>query len=65
MGGITFFRNPVFPAELLPELEANLVATLPQLEHDHLTRHDCSLSFSANIISFKGTLLSKYLLSKI
>ena len=39
MGWSTFFGNPVFPAELLPELESNLVAALPQLEHDHLTRH--------------------------
>ena len=39
---ITFFRNPVLPAQLLPELEANLVTALPQLEHDHLTRHDVS-----------------------
>ena len=48
---ITFFRYPVFPAQLLPELEANLVAALPQLEHDHLTRHDCSAL---------GKLLCKY-----
>ena len=39
---ITFFRNPVLPAQLLPELEANLVAALPQLEHYHLARHDFS-----------------------
>merc|ERR1719167_1438955 len=30
-------------AELLPELESDLIATLPQLEHHHLTRHVASL----------------------
>jgi hypothetical protein len=29
----------MFPAKLLPELEADLIAALAQLEHDHFTRH--------------------------
>ena len=37
----------MFPAEFLPELKSYLVATLPQLEHDHLTRHDEALLSSA------------------
>ena len=30
----------MFFAQFLPKLESDLVSTLPQLEHDHLTRHD-------------------------
>ncbi len=36
---LTLGRDAVLPAELLPELESDLVAALPQLEHDHLARH--------------------------
>ena len=36
---LTLGRDAVLPAELLPELEPDLVAALPQLEHDHLARH--------------------------
>jgi hypothetical protein len=43
--GLTLGRDAVLPAELLPELEPDLVAALPQLEHDHLARH----SFGAKI----------------
>ena len=30
----------MFFAQFLPELKTYLVSALPQLEHDHLTRHD-------------------------
>ena len=45
---ITFFGYPMFFAQFLPKLKTYLVSALPQLEHDHLTRHDARvMNFSA------------------
>ena len=35
----TVFGYPMFFAQFLPKLKSYLVSALPQLEHDHLTRH--------------------------
>ena len=34
-----FWADTMLLAELFPELEANLISALPQLEHHHLARH--------------------------
>ncbi len=43
LGGVllkdALLGDSVLLAQLLPELEADLVAALPQLEHDHFARH--------------------------
>ena len=43
--------DAVLLAELLPELEPDLVAALPQLEHDHLARH-LALFFSLILVKY-------------
>ncbi len=46
LGGVLFEnalgRDAVLLAQVLPELEANLVAALAQLKHYHLARHDAA-----------------------
>ena len=39
-------RDAVFLAQLLPKLGADLVAALPDLQRDHLSRHFCSVVLS-------------------
>ncbi len=35
----SLWGNSVFLAKFFPELESDLVAALPQLEHNHFARH--------------------------